>query len=59
MTEDLAKVLLSVLQADLLDFLPELGICGAIVFFLLVRLVPRYDQLHLGWLALLRLQAVD
>lgn len=42
----------SSLYVDSRAFLPELVICIGIVFLLLVRLVPRYDRLHLGWVAL-------
>ena len=52
MNETLAKILETSLSNDLRAFLPELILCGGIVFMLLVRLVPRYDQLHLGWIAL-------
>jgi NADH-quinone oxidoreductase subunit N len=53
MNETLAKALEEKLGGDLANFLPELVLCGGIVFLLLVRLVPRYDRLHLGWIALL------
>jgi NADH-quinone oxidoreductase subunit N len=39
------------LRQDWILFLPELVLCGAIVFLLLVRLFPRYDWIHAGWLA--------
>lgn len=38
---------------DLGYFLPELILCGAIVVLLLFRLMPSFDRLHLGWIALL------
>ena len=53
MNETLAKALEDSLSNDLRAFLPELVLCGAIVFMLLVRLIPRYDRLHLGWIALI------
>lgn len=40
------------LTADVRAFLPELILCFAIVALLLFRLIPRYDRLHLGWIAL-------
>lgn len=52
MNRQLADTLQSNLGVDAVAFLPELVLCGAIVFLLLIRLVPRYDQLHLGWVAL-------
>lgn len=33
-------------------FIPELVLCIGIVIMLLARLVPRYDKLHMGWVAL-------
>jgi NADH-quinone oxidoreductase subunit N len=39
------------LGRDLLGFLPELVLCGAIVLMLLVRLFPRFDRRHLGGVA--------
>jgi NADH-quinone oxidoreductase subunit N len=39
------------LSVDLRAFAPELWICLSIVFMLLIRLVPRYDKLHLGKVA--------
>jgi NADH-quinone oxidoreductase subunit N len=53
MNDTLARSLMSSLSVDARAFLPELFLCGAIVFMLLVRLVPRYDRQHLGWVALL------
>src|SRR5262245_42711728 len=52
MTKQVLESLQAGLSADLLAFLPELILCAAIVFMLLVRLVPRFDRRHLGWVAL-------
>ena len=52
MNRTLADTLQANLGVDVVAFLPELVLCGAIVFLLLIRLAPRYDQLHLGWVAL-------
>lgn len=41
------------LQRDLLAFLPELILCGAIVFMLLIRLFPALGRTHLGGIALM------
>src|SRR5205823_5028442 len=41
------------LASDALGFLPELILCGAIVFLLLLRLFSSLNRWHLGWLALL------
>src|SRR5437868_6476024 len=38
---------------DLLAFAPELILCAAIVFLLVLRLFNRFNWLHLGWIALL------
>src|SRR5262245_49677536 len=40
------------LGRDLLAFLPELVLCGAIVLMLLVRLFPIFERKHMGWVAL-------
>jgi NADH-quinone oxidoreductase subunit N len=40
------------LSTDLLAFLPELVLCGAIVFLLLLRLFRQLDRFHLGSIAL-------
>src|SRR3954468_46910 len=40
------------LETDLLLFAPELIVCGAIVVLLLARLVPAFDHVHLGGVAL-------
>ncbi len=53
MTANLLKDLQAGLGSDLLGFLPELVLCGTIVLLLLLRLFPRFDQKHLGWVALL------
>ena len=52
MTEQLLIALKNSLDLDMRGFFPELVLCGAIVLLLLFRLMPRYDRLHLGWLAL-------
>jgi NADH-quinone oxidoreductase subunit N len=39
------------LQGSLLNFLPELVVCGGIVLFLLLRLLKAFDRTHLGTLA--------
>lgn len=52
MNKHLADALTSSLSADARAFGPELFLCFSIVFLLLVRLLPRYDRLHVGWLAL-------
>ncbi len=40
------------LAGDLVNFLPELILCGTIVVLLLLRLFSGLDRWHLGWLAL-------
>jgi len=40
------------MSRDLPAFLPELVLCGAIVLMLLFRLFARFDQKHMGWVAL-------
>lgn len=40
------------LGGDLALFLPELAVCGGVVFLLLCRLVPALDRAHLGPVAL-------
>jgi NADH-quinone oxidoreductase subunit N len=52
MNKTVADKLQDNLYSDLGLFSPELVLCGAIVLLLLIRLVPRYDKLHLGWVAL-------
>lgn len=52
MTANILKSLQEGLSRDALAFLPELILCGAIVLMLLIRLVPRFDRKHLGWVAL-------
>jgi NADH-quinone oxidoreductase subunit N len=52
MTEDILKALEASLSVDARAFLPELVLCGSIVLFLLIRLFPRCDRLHLGWVGL-------
>jgi NADH-quinone oxidoreductase subunit N len=39
------------LQSSLLNFLPELVVCGGIVLFLLARLLRTFDRTHLGTFA--------
>ena len=53
MNKKLADLLTNELQVDAVLFLPELVLCVDIVLLLLIRLMPRYDKLHLGWVALL------
>jgi hypothetical protein len=53
MTATLLKQLQDSLNRDALAFLPELVLCGAIVLMLLLRLFHRFDNKHLGWVALL------
>src|SRR5436190_338535 len=48
----LADNLTSNLVNDVQAFSPQLAICAGIVLMLLIRLVPRYDRWHLGWIAL-------
>ena len=52
MNEFLSQKLTAALEVDAAMFAPELVLCGAVVFLLLVRLIPRYDRVHMGWLAL-------
>lgn len=52
MTAEILKALQEGLGRDMRAFLPELVLCGAIVFLLIVRLFPRFDRRHLGWIAL-------
>jgi len=52
MNELLSTELMSALQGDAGRFAPELVLCGSIVLLLLIRLIPRYDGVHMGWLAL-------
>src|SRR5712692_8282951 len=40
------------LAADLRGFTPELVLCVGIVVLLLLRLLPSFDRLHLGWVSL-------
>jgi NADH-quinone oxidoreductase subunit N len=53
MTKSLLQNLQASLNLDLLAFMPELILCGTIVLLLLIRLIPRFDRHHLGWIALL------
>src|SRR5689334_16377262 len=52
MTSELLAALEASLNVDIRAFLPELFLSAAIVLLLLVRLIPYFDRLHLGWLAL-------
>lgn len=52
MTATLLKHLQDSLNRDMLAFLPELVLCGAIVLMLVLRLFHRFDNKHLGWVAL-------
>ncbi|HMF11459.1 MAG TPA: hypothetical protein VKE94_04115, partial [Gemmataceae bacterium] len=40
------------LAFDLRGFVPELVLCVGIVVLLLLRLLPSFDRLHLGWVSL-------
>src|SRR5262249_45668144 len=40
------------LAADLGGFVPELVLCVGMVVLLLLRLLPSFDRLHLGWVSL-------
>jgi NADH-quinone oxidoreductase subunit N len=40
------------LNADLRGFVPEVVLCAGIVVLLLLRLLPTFDRLHLGWVSL-------
>ncbi len=53
MNERLATLLQLTLGVDAHTFSPELILCCGIVFMLLVRLLPRYDRINLGWIALI------
>lgn len=52
MNETLALRLTANLGVDLPAFTPEIVICLAIVMFLIIRLVPRYDRWHMGLIAM-------
>ncbi len=52
MTATLLQSLQESLARDVPAFAPELILCGGIVLLLLLRLVPRLDRTHLGWVAL-------
>ena len=52
MNADLADKLTENLLNDVGAFMPQLVVCAAIVLLLVIRLVPRYDRWHLGWIAL-------
>ena len=52
MTKQLLENLQASLGLDLVAFLPELVLCATIVLLLLIRLFPRFDRRHLGWVAL-------
>src|SRR4051812_14378022 len=45
---DLQKAVLN----DLGNFHPEAVLCAGVVVLLLLRLLPSFDRLHLGWAAL-------
>src|SRR5947209_2502112 len=53
MTKQLLESLQASLNLDIPAFMPELILCGTIVFLLLLRLFPKFDNHHLGWYALL------
>src|SRR6516164_3151537 len=52
MNSTLADALQTSLSVDAVAFMPQLIVCAAIVLLLLIRLIPRYDRWHLGWIAL-------
>ncbi len=52
MNQQLLQSLTNALTVDGRAFLPELVLCGTIILLLLIRLIPRYDRDHLGWIAL-------
>src|SRR6516164_6272590 len=52
MNSTLADALQTSLGVDVVAFMPQLIVCAAIVLLLLIRLIPRYDRWHLGWIAL-------
>lgn len=52
MNADLLASFWAGFSVDMRSFAPELWICFSIVFMLLIRLVPRYDKLHVGVVAL-------
>jgi NADH-quinone oxidoreductase subunit N len=52
MTKQLLENLQASLSLDLVAFLPELVLCATIVLLLLIRLFPRFDRRHVGWVAL-------
>src|SRR5438067_1165815 len=52
MTKQLLQSLQAGLSLDLVAFMPELVLCGTIVLLLFFRLFPRFDRLHMGWVAL-------
>src|SRR5262245_53193801 len=53
MTKQLLENLQAGLDLELVAFLPELVVCAIIVGLLFIRLFPRCDRLHLGWVTLL------
>jgi NADH-quinone oxidoreductase subunit N len=52
MNAKMAEALSESLSNDAFFFMPELVLCGSIVLLLLIRLIPRYDRWHMGWIAL-------
>lgn len=52
MNSTLAQMLTGSIVNDAIAFAPELVVCGTIVLMLVIRLIPRYDDVHLGWIAL-------
>jgi NADH-quinone oxidoreductase subunit N len=52
LTPEFLQQLQAQLARDCQAFLPELILCGAIVFMLVLRLFNYYNRLHLGWVAL-------
>ena len=53
MTPKAVAELQASLATDVLAFLPEVVLCSTIVVLLLIRLVPRFDRVHLGSIALI------
>ncbi len=51
MTKELLLTLTAGLSLDVKAFMPELILCVAIVGLLFIRLFPRFDRRHLGWVA--------
>src|SRR5262249_24052028 len=52
LSDDAIRELLAQTTESLTFFAPELVLCGGIVLGLLLRLFPRLDRLHMGYVAL-------